>query len=297
MAGDRIHHRLRRGVRQVEDRQPSVRQHDTPASVVAARLPVALTIGTPMPQRVVDPSQRRSVGVPQLPDDTGDTTHRITTLRKVRRMSGRSQRAIRGHRARARGSIGPLGSGTRSGGAALPRQQHPGVIVAQEAPEFGAVVARLALRCGLEPAPQHGETSERIRLLTDASQRARRHVEKPSPHKVLTVSVPHPPYIDTLLTRPHGPQMYEPQLGVVPAARDPTVHATLVAIDTVPHDLTNKSANAFKAGSAVKLRHAERGVIAVSFVDQAALFLDVGLAATGCNAGILVHALDEDLEI
>jgi len=51
--------------------------------------------------------------------------------------------------------------------------------------------------------------------------------------------------------------MYESQLGFIPAARNPAVHATLVTVDTIPHYLADKSADLLEACSAVKLRHAE----------------------------------------
>src|SRR5579862_397047 len=128
-------------------------------------------------------------------------------LSETREEQGSATRAaIRGDRAGGRGSAAPPGSGGSSCGASLPCEQDARVIVAQKASESRTLVARFALRRGLQPSPKHGETPEGIWLLIDSQQRARSHIEESGPHEILTVTVAHSSDIQTLLTRPHGPQ-------------------------------------------------------------------------------------------
>ena len=65
------------------------------------------------------------------------------------------------------------------------------------------------------------------------------------------------PDIDALLARAHGAQVHETQVWLVPAARDPAVHAAAVAIDAIPHHFSNKSADRLEAGHAIEFGHAE----------------------------------------
>ncbi len=91
--------------------------------------------------------------------------------------------------------------------------------------------------------------------------------------------------------------MYKPQIGVIPAACDPTMHATLMTIDTVPHHLPDKTTDALETLSTVELCHAERRIIAMPLADQLPIFFQVRLSAAGRNEWIDIHTFDQDLEI
>ena len=78
--GDRIEHRLHAGRRQVEDREPAVRQQRAPAAVVGRRGPDAVGIGAAMEHGIVHPLQRRAVGRVEPSDDSGYATHQIRYL-------------------------------------------------------------------------------------------------------------------------------------------------------------------------------------------------------------------------
>src|ERR1043166_4623195 len=167
------------------------------------------------------------------------------------------------------------------GRAPLADQQYPSVIAPQEAAEFGVLKTRPPLCRGFQPAPQDRQTPQDVRFLIQSGERARGREQESGPHEILAVAVAHPARINTLLTRSHGAKVYEAQLGLVPAAGNPTPHPALMAIDTIPHHLPDEAADLLEALPAVELRHAEGGIIRVALVDQSAIFFHIGLAPAG----------------
>jgi len=81
------------------------------------------------------------------------------------------------------------------------------LVAAQKAAKIGIAIARLSLRCTLDPAPEHCGTSKHGRAFADAVQRAGRHEQQSGTHEILPVSVPHPAGVDAVLAGPHRPQV------------------------------------------------------------------------------------------
>src|SRR4029077_18876363 len=72
---------------------------------------------------------------------------------------------------------------------------------------------------------------------------------------------------------------------------------TAVTVDPIPHDLAYKPADRLEARHAIKFRRTDRHVVSLTFVDELAAFLYVGLAAAGRDARVCCHLLHECFEV
>jgi hypothetical protein len=61
--------------------------------------------------------------------------------------------------------------------------------------------------------------------------------------------------------------MDEAQIGIVPTAGNPPMHSAQMAIDTVPHDFPDETADLLESFHPIELRHPKRGIIAMALVD------------------------------
>ncbi len=73
--GRRVHHRLRAGGGEVEDREAPVREHRGPAPLVRGRLPRPRAVGPAVDHRGAHRRERRAVARGPLPDDPRDPAH------------------------------------------------------------------------------------------------------------------------------------------------------------------------------------------------------------------------------
>ena len=78
--GDGVEHRLHAGRRQIENREPAMRQQRAPAAIVRRRGPDTGGVRPAMDHGVVHPFQRRAVGLVQSSDNTGNAAHQISPL-------------------------------------------------------------------------------------------------------------------------------------------------------------------------------------------------------------------------
>src|ERR1019366_10711216 len=65
----------------MEDRQPPVREHDAPATVVRQSFPITVAIRTAMSHGIFHAPEGVTVGLSQLADDTCDATHQRNRMR------------------------------------------------------------------------------------------------------------------------------------------------------------------------------------------------------------------------
>ena len=92
--------------------------------------------------------------------------------------------------------------------------------------------------------------------------------------------------------------MDESKLRLIPAARDPALHSTSVAVNAIPHDLRDESTYVQEAGDSVELRHPYGRLITTGFTHHCCTGRpEVRLPATRANARILLHPLNQNLEV
>ena len=103
--------------------------------------------------------------------------------------------------------------------------------------------------------------------------------------------------IDASLTGAHRTEMDESQFWFVPTSGDPTVHSTAVTVDPIPHHFSNETTYRLKAPYAIKLRHSQGCIIALSFTDEMPPFQQVSFAAAGRNAGVGCHLRHQNFKV
>src|SRR6267378_3812730 len=182
-------------------------------------------------------------------------------------------------------------------GPFLAHQQGASLVSAQKAPERGVLVPRLALRGAFYVSPKHGQAAQNIGFFADPVDRGSGHEQEAGAHEIVSKSLAHAAREDALLAGTHAAQMDEPQLGLVPAACDPALHAAAMTIDPVPHHLPDETADLLEAGNPIELRHAEGGLVTVALSDQRPLLLEVSLPAARTESGVGHHPLHQDFEI
>src|SRR6185437_10839800 len=75
------------------------------------------------------------------------------------------------------------------------------------------------------------------------------------------------------------------------------MHAAQMAVDSVPHDLSDEAANLLESIRSVELGHSKRGIVAVALVDQAPSLMDIRFSAASGYVRIRVHPLHQDFEV
>src|SRR5262249_24468966 len=104
---------------------------------------------------------------------------------------------------------------------------------------------------------------------------------------------------DPPIARPHRSEMEKAEGRSVDALGDPAQHATAMAVDPVPHDLTDEPTDLAKARSPLELRHPHGHLVAADLGNERAgsRVHEVGLAGSSAEAGRRLHALGQELEI
>src|SRR5207249_1900216 len=110
--------------------------------------------------------------------------------------------------------------------------------------------------------PHHRNAAQHHRWMSQTENGARPHVDGTGAHEILRRTMSGPAGPPVLVTRAHRSQMFEIDLRIVPADRDPSVHPAAVAVDAVPHQLAHEPTDLPKAFGAIELHHADRRLIA-----------------------------------
>src|ERR1700724_3607312 len=91
--------------------------------------------------------------------------------------------------------------------------------------------------------------------------------------------------------------MDKSQLQFIPTASNPAIHTEPMTVDAVPLDLGIEPPDRLETRVAVDLSHAQRHVVSMALIDQKSIFINVRLAAAGCDGGDRSHPLYKDFKI
>src|SRR5262249_35944123 len=118
-------------------------------------------------------------------------------------------------------------------------------------------------------------------------------------HEILPEPDPKPSSPDALMARTHGAQVDETDKLDISGFGDPAEHATAMAVDAVPQDLTDKAADLIETSNPVELGHAYRHLVPADLRPTRAgpRVDEPRLAGGGPYARIALHPLHQQLEV
>src|SRR5262249_11637245 len=144
-----------------------------------------------------------------------------------------------------------------------------------------------------EVAPQHCDAADHTWVSGQAPSGHGQIIERGGPHEILSEASPNPPGPDTLLAGALRAKVDEADGLEVDAFGDPAEHPRPMAVDAVPHHLTDKSADLPEAGDPIEFGHADGHLAPADLRNQRASLRmhEPRLPGRGPNARIALHPL------